>query len=201
MPRVIIFEGADGSGKSTQAHLLARYMKAEFIRQPSNTNLVWFAREEVKRNPNYTFFERQLIHTISHVVDAFMAFDGHDVVMDRSPISAAVYGKLLGLTAEQMNLIIQCNFSVYNYVMARGGYQPTVIHLRNHKSYNVAPAADVYEQKLQSDLLRIAYDQYFQEAVDKPEMIFRNVKVHTFHLTGQESISDLHSTIIRRLGI
>lgn len=112
--KLIIIEGPDGTGKSTQAKILAQKLDAELISQPSKDNIVGFIRGETKLNPNYTALERQLMIGISHTVDAFTCFDGkRNVVMDRSYLSGLVYGKLTGVEQPEMALLARILSNVY----------------------------------------------------------------------------------------
>jgi thymidylate kinase len=126
---LVIFEAADGSGKTTQAKLIADAMAAKYLAQPSGTNLVGFLRKEVKENKVYQPFERQLLHCVSHVTDAFKEFRGQSLVMDRCPISGTIYGPIMGLTEAQMSVLNEIHKSVYRECIAEYGYNVTLIYL------------------------------------------------------------------------
>jgi len=147
MPKLIIFEGPDGVGKSTQAKMLHDVMPGSLlIRQPSDSNVVGFLRSEVKSNPEHCMFERQLMHTVSHIVDAYSYFDGvTDVIMDRSPISAMVYGQVLGLSEYQRIIIERCNFAVYQDRLAEIPYDIRILFFIRPESYK-SDKDDLYEQ-------------------------------------------------------
>ena len=90
--KLIILEGPDGVGKSTQAKIITEALQAARVSQPSVDNCVGYIRAEAKSLKHITEFERQLLITISHTLDALSKFDGKiNVVMERSYISVLIY--------------------------------------------------------------------------------------------------------------
>ncbi len=66
----ISFEGGEGSGKSTQAEILARRLESEgfsstLVREPGTTPLGWYLRDWLKR-------ERRRGSTVSHGAELFL---------------------------------------------------------------------------------------------------------------------------------
>lgn len=117
--KLVILEGPDGVGKSTQAKILAAKFNARLVSQPSDDNIVSWIRAEAKKNPDFTALERQLLIAVSHTVDAFTKFQGvHNIVMDRSFLSGLVYGELMDLKPEYLVLIRRILLSVYQINLA-----------------------------------------------------------------------------------
>lgn len=148
MKRLIVCEGPDGSGKSTQAEFLRERYGAKLIKQPSDDNLVWFLREEAKRNKDHSPFERQLMIAISHVVDSFTKFAGEEnIVMDRAYLSGLVYGKLTGATPAQMNLLTQVLATVYKNAVEAQNYKVSIVFFLGADRLD-KPDNDIFESSL-----------------------------------------------------
>lgn len=117
--KLIVFEGTDCVGKSTQVEIIKNRFNANQIRQPSGENLLGFLRDIVKNDLNIDAFPRQLLHSISHIVDAFTFFGGDNViVMDRCHWSAFCYGEVTGLNEFQNELILKIHQNVYQSVLS-----------------------------------------------------------------------------------
>lgn len=161
--KLIVCEGPDGSGKSTQAQMLVERYGAKLIEQPSRDNLVWFLRKEAKENPDHTPFERQLMIAISHVVDSFTKFLGDDhIVMDRSYLSGLVYGKLTGATPAQMNLLTQVLATVYKNAIEAHNYQVSIVFFLGTDRLD-QPDTDIFESTLKWGAVNEHYKHMFGE--------------------------------------
>lgn len=199
MARLIIFEGSDGLGKSTQATLLATVMKARLIQQPSEFNTVGFLRTECKFNSDYSPYERQLLHTASHLVDAYEALDGSDTVMDRSFLSGQVYGSLMGLTNRQLYLLHRINSDVYRHQVQKFGYSVDIMFLDADFSFKASQDNDVYERQTKRDELRRGYARIF--AGDRVPAFADDETVHRVVLNKETHIWDVHQEIRRLLHV
>jgi hypothetical protein len=142
--KLVILEGPDNIGKSTQAKIISQLLCARLISQLSKSNKVSFIRNIVKQDKLLNAFERQLLAAISHTVDAFMEFDGKsNIVMDRSYISSFVYGELGGLSVSQINILYQIYHSIY-YENIRNKYDVNVIFLDADNPLD-EPDNDIFE--------------------------------------------------------
>ena len=163
MAKIIVLEGPDGSGKSTQAKYLAERYNARLIEQPSRDNLVWFLRQEAKQNPNYTAFERQLLIAVSHTVDSFTKFSGNEnIVMDRSYLSGLVYGKLTGVEKYEMALLTQVLATVYKNAIENHGYEVSIVFFLGSNRLD-KPDEDIFEQTLTWGHVNEHYKHMFDE--------------------------------------
>lgn len=114
--RLIIIEGADKVGKSTVISLLKESLGAFVVSQPNGKGKVAFLREVLKSDTyEFSSFSRQLLHTCSHINDFYEFMSGCDsiLVMDRSYISALIYGKADGESEANLKLLKQIHNSVY----------------------------------------------------------------------------------------
>jgi len=198
VPRLVIFEGADGIGKTTQAELLADKMEAKLLHQPSGEGLVGFIRDEVKHNPSHNMFERQLLHTASHIVDAFVEFDGTDVVMDRSPLSGLVYGGVSGqLSQLQLWLLAHANLNVYEAVLRQKGYQVDLFFIQMTSSLK-AEGGDVYEDTISANVIRSGYRDLFRR---NKTFFTKSDQIHHLYLTKEWSVQRVHNMVCEVLNV
>lgn len=198
-PKLIVIEGPDGIGKSTQAKLLAERYLATVIRQPSTDNLVSFLRDEAKQNPDHSAFERQLMIAISHTVDAFTKFTGDvSLVMDRSYISGLVYGHLTGVSKSQMKILHSTLSSVYTSNI-KDTYDVTIVFLTGDTRLDT-PDNDVFEQKIQWDDLRNTYQQNYKELRrGAPSVFSKSEKVTELKVTGL-GIEQVTQRLVEEIG-
>lgn len=136
----LIFEGADNVGKSTLIKKVIEKIEngdVSVIRQPSSNNIVGFLRKEVKENPTYNPLERQLLHTVTHLVDLCSSFNTSTplVVMDRSPLSAFPYGKTLGLSEEEIELVYKVNILPYSAYFKQSKIKVIIVYINNDKPF------------------------------------------------------------------
>lgn len=114
MKKLIVVDGNDGIGKSTQVRILQEKLGAHLFIQPNGSNLIGFLRNEVKNNQVYDPFSRQLLHTVSHVVDAFTQFKDKDIyIMDRAHSSTYAYGLAQKIHPEHIQLLMKIHAQVY----------------------------------------------------------------------------------------
>lgn len=162
MSKLVIFEGCDGVGKSTQAGLIAEKLGANILVQPNRGGILGFLRDQVKHRHDYSALERQLLHTVTHVVDAFTVLDGkNNLVMDRSPLSALVYGEAMGLTPDQIDLLTKLNLAVYREVIDQAEYQVTVVWMlgKSHREKDHS----IYEQNVSREELKRIYMRMYHD--------------------------------------
>jgi len=192
-PKLIILEGPDGVGKTTQAKRIAEVLKAKIVSQPSTDNCVGFIRAEAKNNKSFSGLERQLLIGISHTVDAFTKFrDDENVVMDRSYLSGMVYGKLTGLDGYEVALLTNILSSVYKTAMG-DRYDVDVIFLTAEARLD-EPDTDVFESTIQWTDLRQEYTTFFQYARDGRLALFsQDERVNKLSITGStpEQVTNL----------
>lgn len=118
--KIIAFEGLDGTGKSTQAAKLVKYLRSKRIypvavRQPEGeTDLGKTIRSLLldKNNPDLTPLTELTLHAFSHSIQyrdvIWPAFkEGKTIIMDRCFLSAVAYQGARGLDKE---LILQFEF-------------------------------------------------------------------------------------------
>jgi thymidylate kinase len=165
--RLVILEGPDRSGKSSQASLLVDWFgktssSVKFMRQPSDDNSLGFLRDIVKGDSHsLTSFERQLLHTCSHIVDAHR--DHEIIIMDRCYISALVYGSLTGMTLQQYELIEKIHQSVYSALYAD---REVDIVLFNRMTPLTDKDDSFYENQVRWDDLRKFYRDLFSSYME-----------------------------------
>jgi thymidylate kinase len=188
--KLVIIEGSDGTGKSTQSKLLANKLEAELIIQPSKDNLVSFIRNEAKMNPIYSALERQLLIGISHTVDAFTLFDGErSLVMDRSYISGLVYGKRTGIEPYEMALLENILSSVYKANITHK-YDVKIIFLNADNRLDIADN-DVFESQINWAELSVEYTEIYRSLVNKKRCAFSENEVVTQIQVGGKTIDQI----------
>jgi thymidylate kinase len=225
-PKLIVLEGPDGVGKSTQAVMLAKALNARLVSQPSTDNIVGYIRALAKTDPKFTALERQLLIAVSHTVDAFTKFapgkmkravpiDGHglmgveevdypqDIVMDRSYISGLVYGKLTGMEPNDLGLIERILSDVYKANIA-DRFDVRVIFLTAQQRLD-NPDKDVFESTIKWDDIRQCYmDQYRRSASSTRHGItgqeamkwFSNDEILDVVNIGDATREELHSLLV-----
>lgn len=157
----LMLEGCDNVGKSTLIHHLQEALPdSKVIRQPSESNSVGFIRNLVKNNKSYSPLERQLLHTVSHLVDLIEEFRTSEstILMDRSPLSAYPYGSCLGLTEDQISLILKINLLTYDNFFKKSSIIPKVVYINNDHPFKeeedlVYGSLSWYDVKKQYDYL------------------------------------------------
>lgn len=192
MAKLIVFEGVDGVGKTTQAKILMEKLGAKMIRQPSSDNCVSTIRSEIKLNPAYSALERQLLAAISHTVDAFTEFSDENIIMDRSYISGLVYGKTMGVDNYGMALIENLLSSVYQTAI-KHNYDTHIVFMDADKSLKTADENDVFETNWTQ--VRDAYREFYQT---KHEPFFsRDEKIYQIQIetTIEATSNKLHDVL------
>ena len=162
--QLIILEGPDGVGKSTQAKNLCDALNAKLVVQPSGDNSLGFLRPIVKTDKTIEPFARQLLHTCSHIVDAYEDFGPHNtaIVMDRCYASALVYGKMTGLPENELDILQQIHQNVYRPLIAKHGYNVTYVQFTATEPFRDADEADVYEKAAKWHSLNDEYLKLFK---------------------------------------
>jgi thymidylate kinase len=156
-PLLVILEGCDRLGKTTQAQRLEEYFtkkgyNTQYIKQPSSDNTLGFLRPVVKLDPEFKPFERQLLHTATHIVDAYEVFDNPDnevIIMDRCFISALMYGQFFGLTEKEVKLLEEIHHAVYNRVI-QDKFEVQMVFITASEPLT-PPNADNYEKMVEKE--------------------------------------------------
>jgi len=163
--KLIILEGPDGVGKSTQAQSLVKALGAKLVVQPSSDNCLGFLRPIVKTSQNIDPFARQLLHTCSHIVDAYEDFGFHNpaIVMDRCYASALVYGRMTGLPQEQLDILRTIHQGVYSPLIQKYGYQVYYVQFTANAPLRIAESADFYEKTTKFKGIQHAYLDLFDQ--------------------------------------
>ena len=129
MSLFIVFEGIDGSGKTTQAELLAEKLTSIqqsniIIREPGGTPLGESIRKELKSNPNLDpvtqlfLFSACRTELIKDVINPNLE-EGHIVICDRYIFSTIAYqGHAEGLNIEYIENMID---------LSTGGLTPDIV--------------------------------------------------------------------------
>jgi thymidylate kinase len=171
MDKLIVLEGPDGVGKTTQAKRVAEKLRGKFMIQPSDSNAVAFLRKEVKENMDYSPLERQLLHTISHIVDAhdiekLFNFDAsveeirdNILIMDRCHASAYVYGALQKMKVGPCELILKIHQKVYEKVLQH--YQIHIVFMDRDERYS-RDENDAFEKSLDWNNLNTLYRGFYE---------------------------------------
>ncbi|EGU61057.1 Thymidylate kinase [Vibrio nigripulchritudo ATCC 27043] len=155
--KLIVLEGADGSGKTTIAQLLQDSMKAELLVQPNGSNSLSFLRRLLKSGTTeFDSFARQLLHTCSHLVDFYELIKPLDnsLIMDRSYISALVYGAAQGESATNLKILKDIHKSVYGDLSKK--YDVYIIILDRGARKHVKDSS-YYESKIDLDYVESSY--------------------------------------------
>ena len=211
MSRLIVFEGPDGVGKSTQVKKLYDKFKADglkvaLISQPSSDNELGFLRQEIKTNRDYSAFERQLLATCSHIIDSFhLAWNGADVViMDRCYLSGVVYGRRTGCNEQQIALLMKVLTTVY-HIAARRTLEPfdhiDVIFIDANNRLD-RPDGDVFESGITWQELRNEYRTLYKNVDAQEPFAFRkDERVHQINVNDTNGPDGMHVLIKVGLGV
>jgi thymidylate kinase len=190
-PKLLVIDGVDGIGKSTQVKVLANHYNAKIVAQPSGTNIVGYVRNEVKFNESHNPFARQLLHSLSHVVDAFTEFDGtQNVIMDRSHLCIHTYGPATGLTPEQCNLLFKIHQDIYAYTL-KDKFDVSVIFLDRESKYK-EELTDNFEKTFSWDNVRKLYLSLFDRLASTDDFVFSpNEKLYykNIHTHAKEELT------------
>lgn len=171
--KLIVLEGSDGIGKSTQVKIISKMFNAQQIIQPSDDNCLWFLRDEVKNNEKHKPFERQLLHTCSHIVDAFSKLKNisgiQNYILDRSHASAYVYGSLQKMESYQIDLIMEIHKNVYNEVL--NNFDVEIVFLDKDCRYD-PKETDKFEESIDWNKLRAYYNNFYNYLKTSKEYLF-----------------------------
>lgn len=158
--KLIVLEGPDGTGKTTQARLLAEHYNAKLISQPSEDNCVGFIRKLAKFDKSFNSFERQLLIAQSHTVDAYTKFKGNgNIVMDRSYLSGFVYGELGNIPQEKIAVLSQILKNVYSDGLG-DNWEVTILFFIPSQRLD-KPDADIFESTIKWDDLKNVYERVY----------------------------------------
>jgi thymidylate kinase len=203
MNKLIVLEGPDGIGKSTQATILKELFDLKQIVQPNGSGIVGFLREQVKNNPSYKPFERQLLHTISHIVDAYTEFPpkpyfqttsrfSHRLelkildsfIMDRCHASTYAYGKVQKMADSEIDLLMRVHQEVYKENIGEN-YEPYIIFLDSFKPHK-DEKTDEFEKTFSWEELKWIYRGLAEKLERKEMFLFHpDEKVLTLDVANQ----------------
>jgi len=165
--RLIIFDGLDKLGKTTQAKLLYKYMKIEgkvkYFKQPTNANdtIKSRLRDIIKdENVKLDYLAEWALHLASHAQQWTYSIlpaleSGYDVILDRSWYSALAYqGYGRGLPKD---LIIKAE------TLASYGIEPRYLFIF-HSCFENPLEVEADKDPIESELLR---DKAFNSRVSE----------------------------------
>lgn len=182
MRKLIVLEGADGTGKTTQSKLLQETLNARLVVQPAGDGPVGFLRDILKNRPEgYNPFELQCLHTISHVVDVFTKFTNTEdeiLVMDRSHISLWVYGAVTIPRESHSKLytLLEIHYNLYREFLKEFQVYIVFLHARERQ---VPTTTDKYEESYSWRRVRMEYAQAFgsKEYWFQPQEVLQGIDV------------------------
>ena len=170
MKKLIVIDGVDGIGKTTQAKIIAERLNAKLFIQPNDSNCVGFLREEVKNNPRHEPFTRQLLHTVSHTVDAFTQFNQHNCyVMDRCHSSTYAYGLAQDMKLVDIELLMKIHANVY--AEALSAYDIRIILLDRTSKFKVVED-DEFEKMVNWGRVRANFQELWGTLENSREYLF-----------------------------
>lgn len=217
--RLIVVEGPDNIGKTTLVKSLETHAKimsgdvVDIIHQPSGDNILGFLRSIVKSSAsNLTPFERQLLHTVSHTVDAFMfdkSISTH--IMDRSYISALVYGLLMGIEEVDLSTLYLIHRNLYKHVLK--DVKVDLVLLTGEKPFKPKDGS-VYEEinwnkvnttyKIMQQSLTGGFNKIFYENhIESTGFYFftPNESIHEIHVKSTDSCEHVLELVKQSIGL
>ncbi|MEO2117975.1 MAG: dTMP kinase [Methanocaldococcus sp.] len=179
----IVFEGIDGSGKTTQSKLLAKKLKAFWTYEPSNSEVGKFIREILSGNikvDNNTLALLFAADRVEHTKLIKEKLKKRDVVCDRYLHSSIAYQSVAGVDEDFIK-------SINRYAL-----KPDIVFLLI-VDINVAlkrvKTKDIFEKK---DFLEKVQDKYLELAREEDFIIID---------TTNKSIEDVHKEVLNYLNI
>jgi thymidylate kinase len=155
MNKIIIFEGPDGVGKSTQIDMLMRDRRPHLLVQPNPDSSMSF-RDAVFNSNDLTPLEAQLMFCLSHMYDLYEylnRFSG-TLIMDRCYISGLVYG-LVGDRNKYLPLVISKMQDLHQRYLSSTDVR--IIFMMPKARFN-EPDTDVFEKNLKWESIREGYE-------------------------------------------
>lgn len=198
MPKLIVLEGPDSVGKTTQIKILQNKLNAKLIVQPSNDNIVGFLRNIVKNDNSLDQSTRQALHTVSHVVDAFTEFNldkkfedqpvfngvaknyYQNIIMDRCHASTYVYGEVTGVSKSLNETLLKIHQCVYKHTLQK--FDIKIIFLDRNERME-AKLTDAFESTFNWNSLREKYKEFYDMT-----------KSNTFLFSQDETIARVDTT-------
>ena len=158
MKKVVLFEGPDGVGKTTQIEMLLKDDTYRFnlLAQPNSCSPMSF-REEVFSSDKLTGLEAQLLFSLSHMYDLYEYISKitGDLIMDRSFISGLIYGSVAcGGRNEFLSDVVHRLSELHKAYMA--SMDVNIVFLLPEKRFN-NESDDVFEKTLKWGELRDGY--------------------------------------------
>ncbi len=183
--KLVILESADNLGKSTISKQLSTMINASILQQPSASNTLGFLRGIVKGKTSISPFERQLLHTISHTVDLYetMLYSDTNIVMDRSYISALIYGELSGLDEFELSLIYDIHHRLYSKLQDK--YDVTICIMTRSRPF-ASKDNSFYEKTLNWDDINNGYLKVFENQKSIKQSYF--TKTETIKLIDRDKM-------------
>ena len=197
MKKLIVLEGPDGLGKTTHSKMLAEKFNANIIRQPSTDNCVSFIRELTKQDLGLSGFERQLLISLSHCVDAFTKFNNEEnIVMDRSWLSGPVYGKLTGVDPSRLVLLETALSSIYQRAI-EPKYQVSIFILTADNRFNNTDDS-VFERQIKWKDLDTEYRRLHKRLTGGVHAFSSEEQVYLIDVTGKTK-EQVQTTMLEQL--
>ncbi|ACV24486.1 dTMP kinase [Methanocaldococcus fervens] len=176
----IVFEGIDGSGKTTQSKLLAEKIKAFWTYEPSNSDVGKFIREILSGNIKVDDKTLALLFAADRVEHTKLIKEKlkeKDVVCDRYLYSSIAYQSVAGVDEDFIN-------SINKYAL-----KPDIVFLLIvdiEVALKRVKTKDIFEKK---DFLMKVQDKYL-ELAEKYNFIVID--------TTNKSIKDVHKEILEQ---
>lgn len=204
--KLIIVEGPDGVGKSTITEKLFNYFSkienpsvtTRKIVQPNSLGALGFLRQIVKTDRDLGPFERQLLHTCSHIQDLHTEFDAEISIMDRSIISAFVYSEANPeFPVEKLDLLKRVNSEPHIEYFIENNIEVYIFLITNEKSFRDIESENDAYSNLKFDKLRSLYLKH--TPVIHTDFVERGVKCSYFEVENN-TIEDTINYIINNIG-
>lgn len=199
-PKLIVLEGPDSTGKSTQVKLLSKRYNAEVVVQPSEDNEIGFLRNEVKNNcDKFDPFGVQCLHTISHLGDIphKLLKEPRNWIFDRSHISTYVYGKITGLTEHQNEVLTRVHLGMYKRII-EGVYAVHVVFLDNKKRFK-EKTTDKFETTFDWEKLKTEYKNLYLKMFNKEKTFFYSKeRAHLVEVSGKTK-QEVNDEIVKKI--
>lgn len=186
---LIVFEGLDGSGKSTAAEFVAKELNYKLVSAPTNTsNAGKLARELLSGNAkDYSKESLSLIISLLSIIDR-NHLPTHNTVYSRYALSSLAYLKIPDSTIEQCFKKILDDSVEPDIVF----FIDTPADICYNRIQNRAGALELYEAL---DHLNYVYKRYIEEAIP----YFINLGWNIVTIDGTLSIDKVRETCLEHI--
>lgn len=163
---LLVFEGPDGVGKTTQARKFTNLLDGKYLKSPNDEGVIGFVREIILNNRELTPFERQLIQTLSLTTNLYTEINKEaPMILDRSFISTLLYGMAQGIPEKQLSIIESLSKVMWHSHLIELNFITVVVVLTCSRRYNL-PDNDVYESTIDWKNLNLLYRNNVQTLKD-----------------------------------